>query len=113
MDWAAEARDQALLALMSSDLRGAQLLTANMLELLDKAFEGSQQTYRAAQDMGQYTLRSIAGAEQSDPKPPSTGDPNIPNIALASLLIGSFLLLSGAYIRWRRTGSRARTTRPV
>ena len=113
MAWAAEARGQAPLALMSSDMSRAQLLTANMLELLDKAFEGSQQTYRATQDMGQYTLRSVAGAEEPDPKPPSVGEPRISNIALASLLIGSFLLVSGAYIHWRGTGSRARTTWPV
>ena len=57
---------------------------------------GAKQAYRAAQDMGIYSL-----TPPPEPAPPAVGDPNIPRAALVALVLGVFLLSSGAFLFWR------------
>ena len=105
-DWATQAHDQARLALGSTDLEEALSIVAEAEGLLDKAFDGSQQTYRAAQDMGQYTLAPLSAAGESDPKAPSTGDSYVSAIAVSALLGGVLLILAGTYVSRRfRSGA--------
>ena len=120
--WTKDARDGALDAQSAPDLLTFQLIMQNVQTILNRAFwgfdadadgtagripgeGGAVQAYWAAQDMGQYLLTPPAAppADEDPPvEPPVTGDTNVPNMALAALVIGAFLLLSGAYI-WRRS----------
>ena len=100
--WATDARDLALLAKGSNDVDAAKLFIGNARDRLVSALDAAKGAYVAAQDMGTYTLAVPAGPVVTDPKPPPTGDPHLPNIALAALLTGAFLLISGAFI-YRRS----------
>ena len=104
--WATDARDLALLAKGSNDVDAAKLFIGNARDRLVSALDAAKGAYVAAQDMGTYTLAVPAGPVVTDPKPPPTGDPHLPNIALAALLTGAFLLISGAFI-YRRSRRRA------
>ena len=112
--WAKDARDVALTAKTSTDFLATQLLMRNVKSILGKTFNGfdadgdgaieritgeggTKQAYWAAQDMGEYLLTS-----PSDVAPPKTGDSNVPNVALAALLTGAFLLMTGVYV-YRRS----------
>ena len=115
------ARDGALKSAASNDLFAAKLFIEAVRDQLMKALEGSdadgdgtiertmaeggaKQAYWAAQDMGQYVVTAAPKADD-EVKPPPAGDTNVTNIALASLLVGVFLLLTGAYI-YRRSRTR-------
>ena len=107
--WATQARDLALLAAASNSLTSATLYAGNTQAAMEKAWEASKDSYRAAQDMGSYTLVFVppsgpaVGPPPGSPPagPPPTGDPLVPNVALGALLAGVVLLAGGAYI-WHR-----------
>ena len=127
--WARDARDSALRPKNTSDLDAAKLFIGNAKTTLEKSLNGfdddgdgtieritgeggAKQAYWAAQDMGQFVLAPTAAVADPDPTPtpiadaPGTGDPSVPNIAMAALLVGAFLLLGGVLI-YRRNRSRA------
>jgi LPXTG-motif cell wall-anchored protein len=115
--WAVDARDQALLALGSTDTAAARLFISNAQESLRKALMGfdadgdgvveritgeggAWQAYGASQDMGTFTLTATAVVDEEDPpiKLPAAGDSNVPTLALAALMLGALLLVGGGVI---------------
>ena len=54
--WAAQARDQALLALESNDVEGARLFIRNAQDRLLKSLNSAMMAYTSAQDMGAFTF---------------------------------------------------------
>ena len=103
---AEQARDLAKTAKGIDDLAAARLTIGQAEAILGDALETAKQAYWAAQNMGTFTPVSVEAAAAETAKLPSTGDSTVPNIALASLLVGAFLLLGGAYI-YRRSRTRA------
>ena len=103
--WAGLARDQAMLAASNNDIEVAKLFLSNAEARLVSSLNSAKGAYMSAQAMGMYTL----AAEPEVVAPPDTGDPAVPNVALAVLIAGAVLLLGAAYI-YRRSRSSARQT---
>ena len=100
---AGRGRDRALDAMASDDVAVARLHANNAKEQLADALAASQSAYGSAQAMATYTL-----AEPSaDPEPPKTGDPSVPTMATAAVLMGGLFLLTGGYIYRRSRKQKA------
>ena len=107
--WADLTRKLALEALGSDSLTAATLLVKNAEAIMEKAWDSAKQAYWSSQNMGTYTLAPVIpppAEPKPEPKPPDTGDPIVPNLALMALLAGVLLLVSGGYI-WLRLRSQA------
>ena len=87
----------------SDDVAVARLHANNAKEQLADALAASQSAYGSAQAMATYTL-----AEPSaDPEPPKTGDPSVPTMVTAAVLMGGLFLLTGGYIYRRSRKQKA------
>jgi hypothetical protein len=88
------ARDLALRVKDQDQFDAAVVTIRSAQQILAAALDDATSAYSSAQDMGTYPLPLVAVT-------PKTGDPIIPNIAMASLLAGAFLLFSGVFVFWR------------
>lgn len=93
-DKASLARDLALRVKDQDQFDAAVVTIRSAQQILAAALDDATSAYTSAQDMGTYPLPLVAVT-------PKTGDPIIPNIAMASLLAGAFLLFSGVFVFWR------------
>ena len=93
-DKATLARDLALRVKDQDQIDAAIVTIRSAEQILAAALDDAGSAYTSAQDMGSYPLPLV-------PTTPKTGDPIIPNIALASLLAGALLFLSGMVVFWR------------
>ena len=108
---ASEARDVTLMAIEAEDPAEARMLMERAEASLEKALQASKDAYRAAQDMGSYTLKYTAPEISQGPEPPGTGDPNVPRVALAVMALGVLFLLAGAVVLRRSSVPSTRGTR--
>ena len=100
---ATKARDQAMAALTATDLIAAKLRVGNAELRLTDALEAAAKAHMWAQDMGMHTFEPGGTVII---QPPKTGDVGFGTFALAALLAGLLLLVSGAYV-YRRGRQRA------
>ncbi len=98
--FAERARDSAAVAVDSgtSEFRlGIEL--ANMVSLTTNGVGDAETAYTASQDIGLF--EAFAG-EGEAPPPPDVGDPLVPTVAIAALLVGLLLTGAGGLLVFRR-----------
>ena len=95
---AERARDEALLVVTSgtSEFR-IGIALANMVSLTQNGVNDAETAYVASQDIGLF--EGIAGEGEA---PPVVGDPLVPTVALAALLVGLLLTGAGGLLVFRR-----------
>ena len=108
---ASKARDVTLMALEAADSEEARVFMERAEASLEEALQASKDAYRAAQDMGSFTLEYSAPGISQGPEPPGTGDPNVPRVALALMALGMLFLPAGAVVLRRSSVPSTRGAR--
>ncbi|MCH8199971.1 MAG: anti-sigma factor [Chloroflexi bacterium] len=96
--FAERTRDEAVVAIDSgtSEFR-LGIAIANMVSLTEDGVRDAEAAYTASQDIGLF--EAIAGEGEA---PPVVGDPLVPTVAMAALLVGLLLTGAGGLLVFRR-----------